>query len=58
MKLVVTLLCGITALLPAGQASACQDVAPARPAASVHLRLDEAVVAALANAPALAAAAA
>jgi outer membrane protein TolC len=58
MKLVVTLLCGITALLPASQASACRDVAPARPAASVHLRLDEAVVAALANAPALAAAAA
>ncbi|MCX6538421.1 MAG: TolC family protein [Acidobacteria bacterium] len=57
MKLVVALLCGITAaLLSPSPASACQDVPASRPAASVHLRLDEAVGAALTNAPALAAA--
>lgn len=58
MRLVVTLLCGIGVLLPAGAAWARQDAAAGPPTVTVHLRLDEAVNAALAHAPALATAAA
>ncbi len=58
MRLVVTLLCGIGVLLPTGSAWARQDAAAGPPPPTVSWRLDEAVNAALANAPVLAAAAA